>query len=92
LSCQVYGDRLARLLPRLPPDLRFSLVTSRAVGNPEEWVPSLKGHLEDGARIALFQGSTEVPEIAGFTRGEAGRLPRGESNYLVTLTFHVEHS
>jgi 16S rRNA (guanine527-N7)-methyltransferase len=92
LSCQVYGDRLARLLPRLPPDLRFSLVTSRAVGNPEEWVPSLKGHLEDGARIALFQGSSEVPEIAGFTRGEAVRLPRGDSNYLVVLMFHVEHS
>lgn len=92
LSCQVYGDRLQRLLPRLPADLRFSLVTSRAVGNPAEWVPLLKGHLEDGARIALFQGSPEVPEIAGFTRGEAVRLPRGESNYLVALTFHVEHS
>lgn len=92
LSCQVYGDRLRSLLPRLPADLRFSLVTSRAVGNPEEWVPLLKGHLEPRARIALFQGSTEVPEIAGFTRKEAVRLPRGESNYLVQLTFHVEHS
>jgi 16S rRNA (guanine527-N7)-methyltransferase len=91
LSCQIYGDRLQRLLPRLPTYLRFSLVTSRAVGNPEEWVPLLKGHLEDGARIALFQGSTDVPEIAGFTRGETIRLPRGESNYLAQLTFHVEH-
>jgi 16S rRNA (guanine527-N7)-methyltransferase len=90
LSCRVYGDRLRSLLPRLPPDLRFSLVTSRAVGNPEEWVPSLKGHLEDGACIALFQGSTEVPEIAGFTLKDAARLPRGDSNYLVRLTFHVE--
>src|SRR5215212_1353343 len=26
LSCRVYGDRLSRLLPRLPADLRFSLV------------------------------------------------------------------
>ena len=92
LSCQVYGDRLHGLLPRLPADLRFSLVTSRAVGNPEGWVPSLKGHLEPRACIALFQGSSEVPEIAGFTRREAVRLPRGESNYLVTLTFHVEQS
>jgi 16S rRNA (guanine527-N7)-methyltransferase len=91
LSCQVYGDRLARLLPRLPPDLRFSLVTSRAVGNPEEWVPSLKGHLEDGARIALFQGSDALPQLAGFERVEAVRLPRGESNYLAILMFHVEH-
>jgi 16S rRNA G527 N7-methylase RsmG len=91
LSSQVYGDRLSRLLPRLPADLRFSLVTSKAVGYPEQWVPSLKEHLEDGARIALFQGSPEVPEMAGFRREEAVPLPRGESNYLVLLTFHVEH-
>ena len=91
LSTQVYGDRLSRLLQRLPAELRFSLVVSRAVGNPEEWVPTLKSHLEPGARVALFQGSPDAPEIAGFTRGEAVRLPRGESNYLVVLTFHVEH-
>ena len=91
LSSVVHGDRLARLLGRLPANLRFSLVVSRAVGNPEEWVPSLKEHLEDGARIALFQGSPESPEIAGFERTGAVPLPRGESNYLVMLTFHVEH-
>jgi len=91
LSSQVYGDRLQRLLPRLPSDLRFSLVVSRAVGNPEEWVPSLREHLEDGARVALFQGTPDTPEIAGFTRGEAYSLPRGDSNYLVIMTFHVEH-
>lgn len=92
LSSKVYGDRLARLLPRLPADLRFSLVVSKAVGYPEEWIPSLREHLEEGARIALFQGSPEVPEIAGFTRERAVPLPRGETNYLVILTFHVEHS
>ena len=92
LSCQVYGDRLSRLLQRLPAELRFSLVVSRAVGNPEEWVPTLKGHLEPGGRVALFQGTPDAPELAGFTRGDAIRLPRGESNYLVVLTFHVEHS
>jgi 16S rRNA G527 N7-methylase RsmG len=86
----VYGDRLSRLLPRLPSDLRFSLVVSRAVGSPEEWVPSLKGHLEDGARIALFQGSPDTPTLAGFTREETISLPRGEANYLALLTFHVE--
>lgn len=91
LNSRVYGDRLSRLLPRLPRDLRFSLVVSRAVGNPEEWVPSLKDHLEDGARVALFQGTPETPEIAGFRFTEAVPLPRGESNYLVLLTFHVEH-
>jgi len=91
LSCQVYGDRLSRLLQRLPADLRFSLVVSRAVGNPDEWVPTLKDHLEPGARVALFQGSPDAPEMAGFTRGEAVPLPRGESNFLVVLTFHVEH-
>jgi 16S rRNA G527 N7-methylase RsmG len=92
LNSVVYGDRLSRLLPRLPADLRFSLVVSRAVGNPEEWVPSLKEHLENGARIALFQGSPEPPELAGFRREPTIRLPRGESNYLALLTFHVEHS
>jgi 16S rRNA (guanine(527)-N(7))-methyltransferase RsmG len=91
LSSQVYGDRLSRLLPRLPADLRFSLVVSRAVGNPEEWVPSLKEHLEEGARIALFQGTPDAPAIAGFESDEAVPLPRGTSNYLALLTFHVEH-
>ncbi|HJQ39583.1 MAG TPA: RsmG family class I SAM-dependent methyltransferase [Thermoanaerobaculia bacterium] len=91
LNSLVYGDRLARLLGRLPADLRFSLVVSRAVGNPEDWVPSLKSHLEDGARVALFQGIPDAPEIAGFRREPAFRLPRGESNYLAMLMFHVEH-
>jgi 16S rRNA (guanine527-N7)-methyltransferase len=90
LSSQVYGDRLSRLLPRLPVDLRFSLVVSRAVGNPEEWVPSLRGHLEPGARVALFQGTHEVRALTGFRHSETVPLPRGDSNYLVLLTFHVE--
>ncbi|HUP48575.1 MAG TPA: RsmG family class I SAM-dependent methyltransferase [Thermoanaerobaculia bacterium] len=91
LSVVIHGDRLARVLERLPPDLRFSLVTSRAVGKPEEWVPSLRRHLAEGARVALFQSAPEVPEIAGFVPGEAHRLPRGSANWLATLTFHVEH-
>ena len=90
LSSRVYGDRLARLLPRLPSELKFSLVVSRAVGSPEEWVPLLKEHLLEGARIALFQGTPETPAMAGFTFETATRLPRGESNYLAVLTFHVE--
>lgn len=92
LTATVYGDRLQRALTRFPSDLRFSLVTSRAVGNPEQWVPTLKGHLADGARVALFQGTPDVPEIAGFTMNEVVRLPRGDSNYLAVLMFHVEQS
>jgi len=92
LSSMVYGDRLQRLLSRFPADLRFSLVVSRAVGNPESWVPTLRDHLKDGARIALFQGTPDAPKIAGFRPENAISLPRGESNYLVTLAFHVEHS
>ena len=88
LNAVVHGDRLQRLLGRLP---RFSLVVSRAVGNPEEWVPLLKEHLEDGARVALFQGTPDAPELAGFRPESAEKLPRGSSNYLVLLTFHVEH-
>jgi 16S rRNA (guanine527-N7)-methyltransferase len=90
LNAVVVGDRLSRALTRFPPDLRFSLVISRAVGRPEEWVPSLKAHLADGARIALFQGTPDAPVIAGFDDSGAYKLPRGDANYLVTMTFHVE--
>ena len=90
LSAVAYGDRLQRALERFPPDLRFSLVVSRAVGKAEEWVPSLATHLIDGARIALFQSVPEPPHIAGFDAGNAQRLPRGPSNWLVPLTFHVK--
>jgi hypothetical protein len=44
----------------------------------------------DGAVAALFQGTTVFPVISGFRPFAAHRLPRGDSNYLVTLTFHVE--
>jgi len=85
LSAVVYGDRLARALTRFPPDLRFSLVTSRAVGNPGEWLPSLAPWMRPDGRAALFQGSSEAPEIHHFGKIAAHRLRRG---YLVT--FHVE--
>ena len=90
LRAVVYGDRLARVLQRLPPDLRFSFVTSRAVGKPEEWVPSLRPHLAEGATVALFQSTPDVPALEGYSAGAAHRLSRGPSNWLVTLLFHVE--
>jgi 16S rRNA (guanine527-N7)-methyltransferase len=90
LNAVICGDRLARAVTRFPPQLRFSLVTSRAVGNPEEWVPALAPWMERGGRVALFQSIPEVPAIAGFTNSEVFPLPRGTSNYLATLTFHVE--
>jgi 16S rRNA (guanine(527)-N(7))-methyltransferase RsmG len=90
LNARVYGDRLARVLPQLPPDLRFSLVVSRAVGSPQEWVPSLVGHLADRACIGLFQGTMGIPELTGFRAGPIYTLPRGDANYLATMTFHVE--
>jgi 16S rRNA (guanine527-N7)-methyltransferase len=92
LNAVVYGDRLARAVTRFPPELRFSLVTSRAVGNPEEWVPSLAPWMEPGGRVALFQGSPNVPTISGFEPGGVFPLPRGTANYLVTMTFHVEQA
>src|SRR3954470_15176402 len=66
LNAVVHGDRLARALARFSSDLRFSCVVSRAVGSPEEWLPSLTGHLSDGARIGLFQGFAAAPQIDGF--------------------------
>jgi 16S rRNA (guanine527-N7)-methyltransferase len=85
LNAQVYGDRLARALTRFSPELRFSLVVSRAVGRPEEWLPLLRNHLESDARVALFQSSVEVPAIEGFEEAGVETLPRGDRNYLVTL-------
>ena len=88
LNAVIYGDRLQRVLPRLPSNL--TLVTSRAVGRPEEWVPLIAPFLSAEGRVALFQGTPEPPTIAGFTAEPAQPLPRGEFNYLVTLAFHVE--
>ncbi len=92
LNAVVYGDRLTRAVTRFTPDLRFSLVTSRAVGSPQEWVPSLLSWMETRGRVALFQSSPEVEAIAGFEVGKVVPLPRGTANYLVTLTFHVEQT
>src|SRR5436190_24083609 len=55
LNAVIHGDRLDRALKRFPPDIRFSLVTSRAVGNPEEWVPSLREWMDPAGRVALCQ-------------------------------------
>jgi len=90
LNAVVYGDRLARAVTRFPPELRFSLVTSRAVGNPEEWVPLVAPRMQPGGRVALFQSTEDVPAISGFDRSDVFPLPRGTSNFLATLTFHVE--
>jgi 16S rRNA (guanine527-N7)-methyltransferase len=84
LSAVIYGDRLDRALKRFPAVLRFSLVTSRAVGRPEEWIPSLSTRAE---RFALFQSTPDAPAFAEDVQVFA--LPRGASNYLVT--FHVKH-
>ncbi len=84
LSAVIYGDRLDRALKRFRPELRFSLVTSRAVGSPDEWVPLVASRLS--GRVALFQSTPETPELAQDV--EVFALPRGASNFLVT--FHVK--
>ncbi len=88
LNALIYGDRLHRVLPQLPRNIQC--VISRAVGSPEDWLPSLAPYLADGGVAALFQGSPDMPLIAGFRPRDVFPLPRGQSNYLVTLTFHVE--
>ncbi len=85
LNSIVLGDRLQRALETLDPDVRFRLVTSRAVGRPDEWVPLLAERLDHDARVALFESEPEVPSIPGFAAHETYRLPRGEQNYLVVL-------
>jgi 16S rRNA (guanine527-N7)-methyltransferase len=85
LNSVVYGDRLARVLSRFPPELRFSLVTSRAVGSPQEWLPSLAPFMEPEGRAALFQATAGDLRIDHFRKEAAHKLRRG---YLVM--FHVE--
>ena len=85
LNSVVYGDRLASVLTRFPPELRFSLVTSRAVGSPQEWLPSLAPFMEVDGRVALFQSTADSVEIDHFRKSDAHKLRRG---YLVM--FHVE--
>jgi len=85
LNSLVLGDRLQRALETLDPDVRFRLVTSRAVGRPAEWVPLVAGRLEEGGRVALFESDPDLPPIPGFAVESTHRLPRGDQNYLVIL-------
>ena len=85
LNCVVHGDRLAAVLRQLPPQQRFTLVTSRAVGYPESWVPLLSERLAAGGRIALFQGSPELPASLSALDIDVFALPRGSATYLVTF-------
>jgi hypothetical protein len=62
-------------------------VTSRAVGSPEEWLPSLAPFMEPEGCAALFQATAESVEMEHFRKGEAHKLRRG---YLVM--FHVERT
>lgn len=93
LNSVVHGDRLQRLIPALDPQLRFDLVTSRAVGKPEEWLGLLRERLTAEGRVALFEGAASIPPVEGFIPAAPVKLSRGESNYLVILksSFHVEH-
>lgn len=91
LNSQVHGDRLERLVPRLDERLKFSLVTSRAVGRPGEWVGLLAEHLAPGAEVALFHGSEECEEVPGYERSRSVRLSRGTSNFLVILKKQATH-
>lgn len=84
LNCVVHGDRLQRLVPRLDTTTRFDLITSRAVGRPEEWLGLLTPFLGEESRVALFQGEDHA-SVPGFAVDAVHRLNRGTSNYLVVL-------
>lgn len=85
LDAVVYGDRLERVIGRLPPSLHFSLVTSRAVGHPDQWVHRVASHLEPDGRIALFVGGDTAPQITQLQSVAVHKLARG-----VLAVFHVE--
>ncbi|HEY0591755.1 MAG TPA: RsmG family class I SAM-dependent methyltransferase [Thermoanaerobaculia bacterium] len=84
LRLSVHGDRLERLAGTLPRQT-FTLVTSRAVGYPEEWLPLVEPLLVEGGRVALFAGSPEPPAIRGFAPERVVPLPRGAGHSLVIL-------
>ena len=91
LNCIVHGDRLTRVVPLLDASLRFDLITSRAVGHPEKWLPEILPRLNPGGKVALFQSNSGVPAVPGLIRSSTHRLARGDRNYLVVLeVFHVE--
>ena len=85
LNCTVHGDRLQRVLDVLEPHLRFDLITSRAVGYPERWLPLVRKRLNAGGRVALFQSGPEPPVIPDFTTSAVHRLSRGDDNFLIIL-------
>ena len=93
LNCTVWGDRLQRALEKMEPSVGFDLVTSRAVGYPEEWLPQVLPRLRPGASVALFQSSSNPPLVEGLQHSSSHRLSRGENNFLMIMkTFHVEHN
>lgn len=85
LKATVHGDRLDRLVSRLDPDLRFQVVTSRAVGHPEEWLHLIAPFLDDDAEVALFQRGTPHQTANNFKIARVLPLSRGDQNALVVL-------
>lgn len=85
LKAVVHGDRLERLVVRLDPELRFTLVTSRAVGYPEQWIGLVRPFLARDGVIALFQRDDSLKEIEGFGVDRVIPLSRGDRNALMLL-------
>jgi len=82
LNCEALGDRLHRLLEERFTGPEFSLVTSRAVGHPEEWFPEIRNVLLPEGRVALFGDVGDRKEVAGFRKVAQFGLPRGTANVL----------
>ena len=82
LNCEAWGDRLHRLLGERFLKPEFSLVTSRAVGYPEEWFPGIRNILLPEGRVALFGDSVGRQTIGEFHKIAEIALPRGVTNIL----------
>lgn len=85
LRSEVHGDRFERLLETGRLDDTISLLISRAVADPEQWLPLSKRALKENGRVGLFRTGPDLPPIDGFERVATHKLDRGSDNYLIEL-------
>ncbi len=90
LSCLAHGVRLANFVGGLGVQDQFDMITSRAVGRPNEWLPLILPNLREGGRVVLFSGAEDL-DLQQLKLLKRHTLPRREANFLYEYQkFHVE--